>query len=184
MTIRHAAIATLALATFALGACASGNSADPLGRAPAARPGVVRIGTYDSRAVALAWARSASHQRMIAAMASEAADSRRGGNIPRAEEIEQQLKQRQFMLHAVTFSNAPPTEALRSLQPHLEEVARKHGLVAIVDALDYRAQDIQTVDLTETLVDRFEPTAETRKLAHEMRNRRVIDLYQATQHPH
>jgi hypothetical protein len=153
-------------------------------RGPAAGEAKVRIGIYDSRAVALAFGRSAENLKEINDLSGEAQRAKGAGDQQRFDALDGKLKQRQFMLHAQVFSNAPPVEALAKLEKALPEIAKAEGVVAIVDRVAFRGEGVETVDLTQRLVEEFKPTAETRRMAGEMKKAPMIDLYTATHAEH
>lgn len=166
-----------ALVVGCVGAVGGGHGQDG-GRAK------VRIGVYDSRAVALAFGRSAENLKEISDLGAEAQRAKAGGDQKRFDDLDAKLKQRQFIMHAQVFSNAPAGEALAKLEKALPEIAKAEAVVAIVDRLAYREAGVEMVDVTARLVEEFNPTAETRRMVGEMKKAPMIDLYTATHGEH
>jgi hypothetical protein len=174
--------ASLAALRLALAAPpADAGRADP---SPATRPARgVRIGTYDSRAVALAWTRSDSasikawnqhrDELMRKAKAAKDAGKQDGKDIVEVMNI-------QFLQHAWAFSTVPPESALAELRPRLVEIAREAGVVLIVPRTDWQDPAVQTVDLTDKLVAEFKPTPQVRKMLTGFEKKPPITLEELT----
>ncbi|MCL4814699.1 MAG: hypothetical protein KJ061_19605, partial [Vicinamibacteraceae bacterium] len=60
--------------------------------------------------------------------------------------------------------------------PGVAEVAARHGLAAIAPALDFQAQDVTVIDVTDDLVALFEPSGRTRTNAARIRRERPVPL--------
>jgi hypothetical protein len=162
----------LVIASFAASSAIAQNAAT--------EPAKTRIGVYDSRAVAIAWARAATTEKARAALVVEAKAAKAAGNQKRYDEIEQQMKESQFLVHAQGFSNVPPEEALAVLQPDLPAIAKKANVVAIAARLDQQDPSVEAVDVTDVLIELFAPTEQTRQIIASLRKQPPIRLWAAT----
>src|SRR5688572_20885103 len=101
MTLSMAALTLAVLAAYLW-------AQDRPGAAPAAQPppGALRIGTYDGRAVALAYYRSDDGLAEINAVV-DAARKAKAANDPRAAELEGKVHRLSMRNHAQVFSNLP-----------------------------------------------------------------------------
>ena len=169
--------ATLALVALTAGTIAVARQADRTGAAPANDR--VRIGTYDSRAVAIAYARSkpflqrtsdlhAQHQR-----ATEAGDQKAAGRLAK------EGQELQVRMHLQGFSNAPVDEILAQVRDQLPEVAQRRGLIAIVPSTDFRDDArVEVVDVTDDLVSLFDPDAQTQKIITDLKKQPPLPIEQ------
>jgi hypothetical protein len=122
----------------------------------------VRIGTYDSRAVAFAWFWSDAHQRQLQEFIRTAQAAKAAGDTNRFTELAASLRQQQDEIHREGFSIAPPTEALAEIKDRLPEIQRAAGVIDLVskwdDATLIKYSAAEKVDVTERLVREFHPT--------------------------
>lgn len=149
-------------------ACAAVAAGCAAAAAPAEAP--ARIGVYDSRAVALSYLRSRLHAERLDALLMDAEMAKRRDDKARVEALEAQGKARQHLAHMQVFGNAPIPDILKDLEATLAAEAEKHRLALIVRDVDiaWRVDSLDVIDITEALVARFEPSAETRKIIKEM----------------
>jgi hypothetical protein len=154
---------------------------------PAASGGTVRIGAYDSRAVALAWSRSdtpsakawAKHRDELhrKAKALKEAGKQDGDEF---KKMERELVNIQFLQHAIVFSTAPPESALKELEARLPDIAREAGVQIIVPRTDWQDPSLQVIDLTDQLVAEFKPTPEVKRMLGGFQKQRPITLEEVT----
>jgi hypothetical protein len=155
------------------GAAAAGSAAAPAATV-AASP--VRIGSYDSRAVGLASARSAAFAESLRGLRQRHADAKKAGDSKLVKELEQEGVRRQMRLHMQGFSDAPVTDCLDAVRDQLPGVARAKGLAAIVSSTDYRDPAADVVDITDDIVALFKPDDATLRLIADIRDKPVIPL--------
>jgi len=139
----------------------------------------IRIGTYDTRAVALAYLRSLAFEKELAQLRAQADKARADGDANRLMELEKQGGQGQQRAHAQVFSNAPIDNILPKLKESMPAVAKEANVVAIVPKADWNDTSIELVDVTDLLVEQFKPTEQTRKIIAEIRGSRPMDLVEA-----
>lgn len=137
----------------------------------------LRVGTYDSRAVALAWLRSGADTAVQDAM-EEHRKAKEEKDEPRARAVEQRMEWLQNLRHMQVFGNAPIPDVVERMRDTIAEEAKKAKVQLVVRDIDiaWRAEGTTLVDLTEALVDRCHPSAETRKMAREMKDHPPIPL--------
>jgi hypothetical protein len=137
-----------------------------------AEPETVRVGVYDTRAVSLAFGRSAMHARSLDSLLAEHRAAKDAGDVARVRELEEKGGLRQVRMHLQVFSNAPADDAMEAVRERLAGVATHARVRAIVPMADYREASVELVDVTDELVTLFDPTPETRKMASDLRARR------------
>ncbi len=125
----------------------------------------VRIGTYNSRAVALAYGRSEFFSLPYEQWKRQIEMAKQGDDKAKIEEAENIPKRRQNLLHMQVFGNAPIHDMLKA--PHLkkgfEQQATKQRLDVIVRDIDiaHHAPSVELVDITDALVTWCKPSKET-----------------------
>lgn len=130
----------------------------------------MKLGTYDSRLVALACARSQSFAASLKVLSSELAAAKAAGDQEKVRELEQDGAWMQVRLHQRTFSTAGAADLLKGLEPRLPAIAKQAGVAAIVSRweLPYSDAAVELVDVTDQVAALFAPDAATRKLMAEV----------------
>ncbi len=134
----------------------------------------VRIGVYDSRAIAVAYA--ASSFNPVGDRMREYEDARAAGDDRRVRELEAWGERHQRQLHRQGFATVPVTDLLGHVKKQLPEVARAADVVAIARACDYIAPDVEAVDVTDALVQLYNPSAKTLKTIAQLRKQSPVSL--------
>ena len=124
----------------------------------------IRIGTYDSRAVALAWGRSAVAMKEISSRRPEYEKAKAEGNDKRMKEIEEEMKVRQDKMHWQVFGDWNIDDVLVKIRPNYPAIAQKAGVVAIVPRAEFKDASVETVDVTELMAEQFAPDAKTKAI--------------------
>ena len=167
----------LAIVATALLACGSMLAAAE----PPANPPPLRIGTYDTRALALVYYRSAEFGEEMSRLTAERDKAKAAGDQKRVDELQTQGQNSQRRAHAQGFSNAPIDNIL--ILPRFKDaiaaVAKDAKVAAVVPSVDWHDAAIQTVDVTDQLVAQPKPDDQTKKMAAELRQHPPIDLVQA-----
>jgi len=143
------------------------------GQAQSAPP-KLRIGTYDSRAVAVAYA--ASRFNPVAAKKKELDAAKAAGDQRKVAELEAWGPAFQKALHRQGFGRVPVDDLLANVKDRLPEAARKTGVEAIVFASDWSAEGVQVVDVTSEVAALFEPSERTLATIAELRKQAPLGL--------
>jgi hypothetical protein len=130
----------------------------------------LRIGTYDSRAIAVAYVRSTYAQDEYRALAAEREQARAAGDESRMKAIEARGRARQERLHLQGFSTASVMEFMQKISAELPGLARQAGVLMIVSKWEvaYRDPAVEYVDLTIPIVKSFGVSAEVLKMVEEV----------------
>ncbi len=177
MSGRRIGIGLICLAG-SLGCLAAGVLASP-GEPEAAKTGAkIRIGTYRSRAVALAFGRSELFSDQMKKLMLQHDRAKEAKDEVTVKALEKQGSEQQNLRHMQVFGNAPIHDILVHLQDALQEEAPKGGLDLIVRDIDiaYRGPSVELVDITDALVQRFQPTEETLKQVRDIDNHPPLPL--------
>jgi hypothetical protein len=145
-----------------------------------ATPAKLRVGTYDSRSVALAFGRSKLGAAAIGKLMAEAKQAEKAGDQKQLGDLKKQGSNVQNLRHMQVFGNAPISDVLTQLQPALQDQAHAENLDLIVRDVDiaFQGANVELVDITKGLIDYCEPTKETLKVIEEMKGHTPIPLEQ------
>jgi hypothetical protein len=146
----------------------------------------VRIGTYDSRSVALAYwtgARLDAHHEATLAAKREAEAA---GDQRRAQELEAEVWAHRKQTHRQVFSTAPVDDVLEHVEGKLPEIMRQAGVERIVSKWDKETlaehPSARLVDITPQLVGAFDASPERRRQALEIRSKRPVSPEEMEKH--
>ena len=145
-----------------------------------------KIGIYDSRAIAVAFAGSDAQKKSMAPLMEEHKKASAAGDTKRVKELEAEGKARQKRAHQQAFSTAPVDDILEHIKDRLPGVKKKAGLPATAELISkwdkaalkrYRAAE--QIDVTAALVGAFNPTDKQRKAALEIQQQKPITGWRA-----
>jgi hypothetical protein len=165
-----AAVLVVAIAAVSL----SSRAAQQPGAADPPAAGKTRIGTYDNRSIAVAYA--ASKFNPVGEKLKERDAAKQAGDAAKIAELEAWGKSHQRMLHFQGFGRVPVKDLLEHVKDGLAQVAKDHQLTAIVMDCDYTAADTEVVDVTDDLVDLFQPTDRVRDMARKVRDAEPVSI--------
>jgi hypothetical protein len=178
---------TLVLAALA-GILAAGTPL--LAGAPAekAERAKLRVGTFDSRAVVIAFAASETFDRQIKRLQQEREKAKAAGDEEKVKRLEAEGKNQQEQFHRQGFGTAPVDDILEHIKGELPAIAQRAGVDVIVSkwAITYRAADAQLVDVTDLIVEPFKPNERTKRFIREIRDQppRPPEEIEKHQHDH
>jgi hypothetical protein len=140
------------------------------GVAVAEKPATVKLGVYDSRAVAVAWARSPAFMESMQQMRQERDRAKEAGDQKKVEELERQGPWMQVRMHQRGFSTAGAADLLGDLRADLPAIAKEAGVIAIVSKweLPYCDASVEQVDVTLQVAGLFHPDEATLKIIGEL----------------
>ncbi len=141
---------------------------------PALASGRVRVGTYDSRAIAVAYA--ASSFSPVGEKMKEYDAAKQAGDKGKMAELESWGKSYQRMLHFQGFGRVPVGDLLEPVKDGVAQVAADHQLAIIAMQCDYVGADAEVVDVTDDLVELFSPAARTREMARKVQEADPVSL--------
>lgn len=128
-----------------------------------------RIGTYDSRAIAVAYAGSPLHEASLQPMQTAYREAKARGDAAEMKRLEQEGQALQAKAHLQAFSAAPVDEILAQIATVLTTIQTDADVSALVSKWDAAAlaayPDCEQVDVTMALVDALQPTERQRKFA-------------------
>jgi hypothetical protein len=144
--------------------------------APLAAQQPVRVGVYDTRAIAVAYAHSSYLQTPLKAKMKEMQTAKAAGDTAKVKELDEWGKAGQRKLHFQGFGRVPVTDLLAHVKDRLPEVAARAGVQAIAAETDYIAPGVQTVDITLELVNLYSPSPRVLSIVNDMKGKPPLDL--------
>src|SRR5581483_4670703 len=169
--------AILGLGLVALGVVTGLNrpstAADTAGRAaPDLTP--MRVGVYDSHAVAIAYYHSEQWRAELLKRQAEYAQANAAGDRQRMAAIEKQGREAQELAQRQTFGDASIKNILATMTNALAQIRTKANVGSIVagDVREYSSTN--AVDVTSLMLEPFHPTSETMKVIEAVKKQRPL----------
>lgn len=146
--------------------------------------GVLQIGVFDSRAVAIAYARSEPFRKRIDDMKAEHRKATEAGDEERAKELATTGPELQDMLHKQGFGTWPVDNILKEIEDAIPDIAEKAGVDVIVSKWDvvYQRPWVELVNVTDFMVEPFNPNEDTMKVLAEIQGQPPVPLDELTTH--
>jgi len=142
----------------------------------------LRIGVYDSRAVAVAWGNSAEFRKSLDAAKDDYKQAKGAKDDKRVKEIEAQMKGQQRRLHEQGFSTGSVASLMAKIKDALPAVAKQAGVDVIVSKweVNYQSPGVKVVDVTDDLVALFHTSAQGVKWAKGIKDHPPVPIEQIT----
>ena len=123
----------------------------------------LQVGVFDSRAVAAAHFGKFIKEGGLEKLYKEHGEAEAKGDTKRAEELEAKAIALQKQVHMRIFGTAPVDDVLEEIEKDIRKVARAAEVDIVVNKWDiiYQEPSAKFVDITNQMVDLFEPDEET-----------------------
>lgn len=144
----------------------------------------VCVGTFDSRAIAVAYARSDSFMQYIQGLKVELEQAKTEGNEKRVMELETLGPALQDLMHKQGFSTWPVDDILERIKEKIPGIAKQAEVDVIVSRWDivYQQPGVEFIDVTDLLVMPFDPDEKTLDLIKSMRGIEPVSLEELKEH--
>jgi hypothetical protein len=131
----------------------------------------LRVGVFDSRAIALAYGRSPAGAARFQSLHDEYEKAKAANNEPRMKELEREGQWSQVRLHQRAFSTAGVGSILLTVADRVPGVARDAGVSLLVSKweMPFVGDGIETVDVTLPLALLFRPDEQTLKMIEHLK---------------
>lgn len=141
----------------------------------------LRIGTYDSRAVAIAYANSAVGRSDSAKLQEQMKAAQASGDEKQIGVIKQKGSAMQQLRHLQGFSTGSVADIMEAIKASLPALAQQANVQMIVSKWDvnYAAPAVQLVDVTDQVVALFHPTPQGMKWIEQLREHPPISMESA-----
>jgi hypothetical protein len=140
-----------------------------------------KIGTYDARAVAMAYAHSEANDKQLKEKMQELKDAEVKGDAKRVKELKAWGEAHQWLLHMQGFAGAPVEGILTKMKDQLAATAKAAGVHVIARKTDFTDDQVEVVDVTDQVVKLFNPSEKTLKMVRELRQRPAMDMAELEQ---
>ena len=130
----------------------------------------VVVGTFDSRAIAVAYVHSDGFKERLRALMADLERAKAAGDGELVAELEALGPAMQKRIHQQGFGTAPVDDIIARIEDELPRIAGEAGVDMIVSkwALAYRGPSAQSVDVTDRLAAEFDPDEATLKTIREI----------------
>ena len=142
----------------------------------------LRIGVYDSRAIAVAYGNSTEFRKSLDAVKADYQKAKEAKDDKRVKEIETQMKTKQRRLHEQGFSTGSVASIMARIKDSLPGVAKKAGVDVIVSKweVNYQSPGIKVVDVTDDLMALFHVSAKGLEWAKGVKTQAPVPIEQIT----
>jgi hypothetical protein len=130
----------------------------------------VRVGTFHAQSVVVAYYRSPTWAERLKEKRVEGEAAKKANDTKKVQELNEWGGASQELAHRQVAGDAPIGNIIEALAPAFPEIARKAQVSIIVPDLPYANASVQTVDVTEQLLDWLKASEATRKIVRELRN--------------
>jgi len=125
----------------------------------------IKIGIYDSRAIAIAYANSDIFQKYMGNLMAEYNKAKEEKKAELVKELEKEGPFQQQLLQQQSFSNGTISNIIEKIKDKLPGIAQNAGVKIIISKweLSYLDPSIETVDVTNQMIGLFNPTEKALK---------------------
>lgn len=141
-----------------------------------------RIGVFDSRAVAVAYYQSkfSNAQETFGSLHARMKEAKDKDDKKAIEKIEREGMLRQAFMHEQGFGRGSINNVTETMKDKMAQLAKSEKLSAIVSKweLVFSGVDVVSIDVTEKIVDFFEPNEKIKSMMKEiMQSEPIKDAY-------
>lgn len=140
---------------------------------PQAAPAPVRVGVYDSRALAVAFAHSASFRQAMQDLIQRHDQAKAKGDAMLAQALEAEGKERQDRLHRQGLGTGSVEDILKLIHTDLPQVAERMQVDLLVSKWDvtWQRPGVALIDVTAAMVEPFHPDERALAIIADLRER-------------
>ena len=124
----------------------------------------VRVGTFHKASIVVAFYRSPLWAENLKAKTAEMAAAKAANDTRKVQELEKWGSAGQETAHQQLAGEAPIANILEALAPAWPEIAKKARVAMIVADLPYADSSVQSIDVTEMLLDWLKADERTRTI--------------------
>jgi hypothetical protein len=142
----------------------------------------MRIGVYDSRAIAIAYGNSAAFQQSVTSVRTDYDKAKAEKDDKKMKAIDARMRLKQRRMHEQGFSTGSVAGYMAIIKDALPGVAKKAGVQAIVSKweLNYQAPGVEVVDVTDELTALFHPNEKVQGVLKEVKEHKPMPLEEIT----
>ncbi len=142
----------------------------------------VRLGIYDSRAVAIAYAHSDWNDKRLEPKMAEMKKAKAEGDTKKIAELDKWGKAQQAKLHRQGFGAAPVDDILEHIKDNLPQIAKDANVIALVSKWDKktlkRYKSAELIDVTDLMAAQFNPNENVLRTIEQIKKKKPVPLWQ------
>ena len=144
----------------------------------------MRVGIFDSRALATAYYRSETFSREMNKIRAEYDKAEAAGDKKRVAVLKVKGPAMQEMAHKQGFGTWSVNEILEKISKKLPAMAKQANVAVIVSKWDiaYQRSGVEFVDVTDLIVKPFNPDARTLEIIEDIQSKKPVPLEELTNH--
>jgi hypothetical protein len=146
----------------------------------------LRIGTFDSRCVAVAYGRSAEFMKEIDSVKTAQKKAKEEGNNELVTELEQLGSTKQVLMHQQVFSNGSINNILEKIKDKFPALAKDNNNVKMILSkweIPFADESFEYVDITDQMVKYFNPDDATKKIIDEIKAMEPVPIEKISINP-
>ena len=139
----------------------------------------IRIGTYDSRMIAIAYYNS-KYFKLMPEVRQKMKDAKEKNDTIEIQRIEREMPLRQAYMHEQGFGKGSVCYMMDDIKGNVSELAKFEKLDIIVSKyeLNFVGSNFETIDISEKLANLFEPTMDVKTMFQDLQNNEPVkDAY-------
>jgi len=142
-------------------------------------PEKTRIGTFDSRCIAIAYGRT-DFLKNIGDLRKEHEKAKTEGNEEKVKELEKLGPNLQLIMHQQGFSTGSVINIMEKIKDKLPAIAEKNNIKLILSKweLFYHDESLELVDITDQIVDLFNLDEQSRNIIEEIKKMEPVPIEQ------
>jgi len=141
--------------------------------------GKIRLGTFDSRCVALAYGRT-DFLKNVDDLRKEHEKAKAEGNETRVKELEKLGPNLQFIMHQQAFSTGSIVNIIEKIKDKIPAIAEKNKVRLVLSKWELFHHDgsFEIVDITDQIVDLFVLDEESRNIVESIKKMEPVPIEQ------
>lgn len=146
------------------------------------QPARLRLGVYDSRAIAVAYSNSTEFRDAMKGVQAEYQKAKADKDAKKMAELEARMKLQQRRMHEQGFSTGSVAGIMSKVKDKLPDVAKKAKVQALVSKweLNYQSAEVEVVDVTDALIALFQVTDKGKEWAKGVLSQPPVPIEQIT----
>jgi hypothetical protein len=138
----------------------------------------MRVGAYDSRAIAIVFVNSAEHRKSLADLQAEMTEAKTAKNDTLTRQKTKTMAAYQVLMHLRGFSVGSVTDILEKHKAEVDSVAREAGVRIIVSKFELipTGSGADVVDVTLPLARIFKPSEQQLKLISQLQGQQPLPM--------
>jgi hypothetical protein len=132
----------------------------------------IRVGTFHKPSVIVAFYSSPMWSEVLKAKKAEMQQAKAANDTKKAQDLDAWGGAQQDLAHRQLSGDAPIDNILEALAPMFPDIAKTAQVSLIAPDLPYASPAVQTVDLTDLLLDALKANDNVRKIARELQSQK------------